>query len=343
MPTFCRHNRLEANCPICSRKSGGAGAVTPSRPVRRPESRAVTTPSKRRPSSRAAGDLRVRRMARAPDDGYENDLLPGLRATVEAAHLADELAFADARIDQLRTAPPGLYAEVVALEDPEEAAWLTFQIAYLSPREGEDPFGEIDRVRTTWASGELPDLGDVELGPRAAHDPSRGTKTLEAYRAWAQRAGSQAAGYRGDAGWTAQRRFDRAFERLAMRGFARGPRYELLVLLGSLQIFDMRPWSLQLSDAMDPTTIAAKRVFGIGDTINLQRRASDLATATGVPMEALDLALLNWARGGPDSERITAGARDVDDAERAAALRALLRAGAPPAGDENADEADAGE
>lgn len=323
MPTFCRHNRLEANCPICSRKAK-AGAVTPPRPARRPESRAVSTPSKRRPSSRAAGDLRVRRLARAADDGYENDLLPGLRATVEAAHLADELAFSAARLDQLRTAPRGLHADVVTLDDPEEQAWLAFQIAYISPREGEDPFAEIDRARTTWASGELPDLEFVELGPRTAHDPSRGTKTLEAYRAWAERAGSQAAGLRGDEAWTPQRRFDRAFERLAMRGFGRGPRYELLVLLGTLGVFDMHPWSLHLADAMDPTTIAAKRIFGIGDTINLQRRASDLASTLGVPMEALDLALLNWSRG--EGERITAGARDVEYADRATGLRHQLRA-----------------
>jgi hypothetical protein len=335
VPTFCRHNRLEANCPICSRKAK-AGAVTPPRPARRPESRAVSTPSKRRPSSRAAGDLRVRRMARAADDGYENDLLPGLRATVEAAHLADELAFATARLDQLRSDPPGLYAEAAALGDPEEQAWLLFQIAYISPTEGEDPFAEIDRARTSWASGEVPDLEHVELGPRTAHDPSRGIRTLEAYRAWAERAGSQAAGIAGDPGWTPQRRFDRAFERLAMRGFSRGPRYELLVLLGALGVFDVRPWSLHLVDAMDPTTIAAKRVFGIGDAINLQRRASDLISTLGVEMEALDLALLNWSR--PMGERITAGAGDVDFDDRAAGLRHQLRA-EPDAVDE-ADEAD---
>jgi len=329
VPTFCRHNRLEANCPICSRKSGGA-SVTPPRSARRPESRAVSTPSKRRPSSRAAGDLRVRRMARAPDDGYEHDLLPGLRATVEAARLADELAFATGRLEQLERAPRGLYADVVMLDDVEDQAWLAFQIAYIAPTEGEDPFAEIDRVRTTWASGELPDLSDVELGPRTAHDPARGTKTLEAYRAWAERAGSQAAAFAGDEAWTPQRRFERAFERLALPGFGRGPRYELLVLLGHLGVFDLQPWSLHLVDAMDPTTIAAKRVFGIGDAMNLQRRASELATAADVPIEALDLALLNWSRaGGPDSERITAGAREIDDAGRAASIHRLLHADAP--------------
>ena len=263
-------------------------------------------------------------MARAPDDGYEHDLLPGVRATVEAARLADELAFSAARLDQLRTAPRGLYADVVTLDDPEEAAWLTFQIAYISPREGPDPFAEIDRARTPWAGGEVPDLEFVELGPRTAHDPARGPKALEAYRAWARRAGSQVKAYGAGEAWTPQRRFERAFERLALPGFGRGPRYELLVLLGRLGVFDLRPWSLHLVDAMDPTTIAAKRVFGIGDAMNLQRRAGDLASAAGVPIEALDLALLNWSR--PDGERITAGALDPDDAERRAALRALLRA-----------------
>ena len=109
-----------------------------------------------------------------------------------------------------------------------------------------------------------------------------------------------------------------------MRGFGRGARYDLLVTLGALGRFDLRGWSLHLSDAMDPTTIAAKRVFGIGDTMNLQRRASDLAGTAGIPMEALDLGLLNWSR--PPEDRITAGARDVDDADLRARLRGLLRA-----------------
>jgi hypothetical protein len=321
VPTFCRHNRLEANCPICSRKRAVEGA--PTRPARRPtEARAA--PSTKRRTVRPAGDLRVRRLARAADDGYEHDLAPGQRATVEATRLADELAFSTARLEQLRTAPRGLYADVVLLDDPEEAAWLAFQIAYISPLEGPDPFSVIDTARTTWASGEQPDLEFAEVGPRSAHDPSRGAKTLDAYRAWARRAGSQAAGFTGEAAWTPQRRFERAFERLALPGFGRGPRYELLVLLGTLEVFDLSPWSLHLTEPMDPTTVAAKRVFAIGDAMNLQRRASDLAAAAEVPIEALDLALLNWSR--PEDERITAGARDLDDAARREAVRGLLRA-----------------
>ncbi len=321
MPTFCRHNRLEANCPICSRKRAIEGA--PTRPARRPaESRQA--PSGKRRTVRAAGDLRVRRIARAADDGYEHDLAPGLRATVEATRLADEIAFSAARLEQLRNRPLGLYADVVVTDDPEEAAWLTFQIVYMSPLEGPDPFAVIDTARTSWASGETPDLAFAELGPRTAHDPTRGAKTLDAYRAWARRAGSQAAGYTGEPSWTAERRFERAFERLALPGFGRGPRYEVLVLLGTLGVFDLKPWSLHLTDPLDPTTVAAKRVFAIGDAMNLQRRASDLAAAAEVPIEALDLALLNWSR--PEDDRVTAGARDVDDASRRTAVRALLRA-----------------
>ncbi|MEA2316567.1 MAG: hypothetical protein QOD44_756 [Solirubrobacteraceae bacterium] len=269
----------------------------------------------------------MRRMARAADDGYEHDLVPGLRATAEATRLADEMAFATARLERLATDPPGLYAEVARLArdgDVEEAAWLTFLIAYLSPVEGPDPFHSIEQARVPWATGELPDLEGVEPGPRTAHDPRRGTATLAAYRAWAQRAGSQAAAYAGEPSWTPQRRFERGFERLALPGFSRGPRYELLVLLGTLGVFDLRPWSLHLVDAMDPATVAAKRVFGIGDALNLQRRATDLATAAGVPMEALDLALVNWSR--PEDERITGGVPAAPDPARRDALRALLRA-----------------
>jgi hypothetical protein len=321
VPTFCRHNRLEANCPICSRKRAIEGA--PTRPARRPaESRQA--PSGKRRTVRAAGDLRVRRIARAADDGYEHDLAPGLRATVEATRLADEIAFSAARLEQLRTRPLGLYADLVVTDDAEEAAWLTFQIVYMSPLEGPDPFAVIDTARTSWASGETPDLAFAELGPRTAHDPTRGAKTLDAYRAWARRAGSQAAGYTGEPSWTAERRFERAFERLALPGFGRGPRYEVLVLLGTLGVFDLKPWSLHLTDPLDPTTVAAKRIFAIGDAMNLQRRAGDLAAAADVPIEALDLALLNWSR--PEDDRVTAGARDVDDASRRTAVRALLRA-----------------
>lgn len=326
MPTFCRHNRLEATCPICARAARPVSPGPAPRTPRAPRSAPTGTGTRRR-SGRSASDLRVRRVARAADDGYEHELVPGLRASGDAARLADELAFAAARLEELEQDPPGLYAEVAAAADVEEAAWLAFQIAYLSPLESDDPFAAIDAGRTAWASGELPDPGAIALGPRSAHDARRGTATLTAYRAWAERAGSQAAALGGEASWPAQRRFERAFERLALPGFGRSARYELLVLLGRLGVVDVRPWSLHLVEPLDPTVVAAKRVLGIGDALNLQRRAGELAAAVNVPVEALDLALLNWAR--PPDERVTAGAGTAADPARAAAIAGTLGVAVP--------------
>jgi Alpha-glutamyl/putrescinyl thymine pyrophosphorylase clade 3 len=322
VPSFCRHNRLEATCPICARRAA-AGAASPRRPASRPAREPSSAGRRRTP--RAAGDLRVRRVARAADDGFEHELVPGLRATADAERLADELAFSVARLRELEEDPPGLYADVALATDPEEAAWLAFLIAYLSPVEGDAPFAAVERARTTWASGELPDLEGVVLGPRAAHDPRAGVATLAAYRAWAARAGSQAAALTGEAGWTPERRFERDFERLALPGLGRGPRFEVLVLLGRLGVADVRAASLHLGDGTDPVTAAAKRVFGIGDPLNLRRRSGALAQDTGVPIEALDLALFNWART-PD-DRATAGARATADPERRAAIGRALGLG----------------
>ena len=116
-----------------------------------------------------------------------------------------------------------------------------------------------------------------------------------------------------------QRRFERVFERLALPGFARMGRYELLVTLGRLGLYELRADSLHLAGARglsseDLTTLAAKRVFGIGDPLLLERRAHALAEAVAVPIEALDLALANWQApergdaGLPARRRSTTGA-----------------------------------
>jgi hypothetical protein len=115
----------------------------------------------------------------------------------------------------------------------------------------------------------------------------------------AQGGGPQAIAFTGDPAWSPQRRFERVFERLALPGFTRTGRYELLVLLGRLGLYPLTPDSLHLataggSAAGDPTILAAKRVFGIGDALLLERRARALAEAASVPVEALDLALANW-------------------------------------------------
>jgi hypothetical protein len=152
-------------------------------------------------------------------------------------------------------------------------------------------------VRTPWAGGE-PELSAVELGPRGAGDAAAAARALAAYRAWAARAGSQSAAFGGDPSWAAERRFARAYERLALPGVDRGVRFDLLATLGALGLFDLAAGALSAGGS-DPVSVAAKRAFGIGDQLLLDRRAAGLADAAGVPLAALDLALYNWDRGGP--------------------------------------------
>lgn len=258
----------------------------------------------------------MRKVARAQDDGFRSSLVPGVRSSADAERLAEELAHAVRRLETLATAPPALYAEVGSEPDREEATWLAFLIAYLGPLDDEDPFAGIRAARTSWASGELPDLADVPLGPRTAHEPRRGTATLEAYRAWVQRAGSQEAAFTGESAWNGERRFARVFERLAMQGFHRDARFDLLVTLGQLGLYDLRAGALQFdgrgATTAEDTTVAAKRVFGIGDSLLLERRAADLAAAAEIPLAALDVGLWNWSRPRRAALGTPAGEPDAD-------------------------------
>jgi hypothetical protein len=255
------------------------------------------------------------------DDGYRSALVPGLKSSAEAERLAEELAFATDRLRVLEQAPPGLYAEVAAGDDVEERSWLAFLIAYLCPADDQaDPFSGIRSAHTPWHTGEVPTLEDVPLGPRTAHDPQRGTATLTAYRAWAARAGSQAAAFGGESSWSPERRFARAYERLALPGLHRGCRFDLLVTLGRLEVVELQAPGLMFGGA-DEVTVAAKRALGIGDPLLLERRAAQLAQACGVPLEALDLGLYNWERGARAGIGIGAGAEpepSVVEAARAA-------------------------
>jgi hypothetical protein len=263
MPMFCRHNRLTANCPICSRELQAElkrkSPVSSSRPRSSSSSRGGTAP-------RRSGVV-TKRLARAADDGYRNALVPGLRATADAERLAAALAAAAARLE-----PPGPYPEIAAEPDLEEATWLAFLLAH-----GSDE-------RPSWASGEAPD------------------RTAAAYRAWADRAGSQAAAFRGEPGWTPQRRFSRVFERLALPGFARAARFDLLTALGAAGRYELEAGELRLAGGEDATTDAAKRLLVSGDTLLLERRARELAEAAQVPLGALDRAFAVWGTPGDHAD-----------------------------------------
>jgi hypothetical protein len=309
VPTFCRHNHLIQNCPICAREqkiklrpvlsSGAPRTSTPrATPPREPATPSRTAGSGApRTGSRSGGGLRVRKLARGAEDGYRSSLAPGLRSSADADRLAQELAFAAGRLARLESDPPGLYATVGSgSEDIEERTWLAFLIAYLCPLEDDLPFAEIERLRPSWSSGESPDLSHARFGPRGAQDQPGSARALEAYRAWAARADSQAASFTGEASWTPERRFARTYERLALPGLHRAARFDLLVTLGRLGVYELRSATLALGGDND-VTLGAKRVLGIGDSLLLERRAIELAQACELPLEALDLGLDNWQTG----------------------------------------------
>ena len=209
----------------------------------------------------------TKKLARAADDGYRNPLVPGLRATADAERLAAALTAPAARLE-----PPGPYPEVAAEPDLEEATWLAFLLAHGSEE------------RPSWSTGAAPD------------------RTAEAYRAWAERAGSQAEAFRGEPSWTPQRRFSRVFERLALPGFARSERFDLLTALGAAGRYELEAGELWLTAGEDKTTDAAKRLLVSGDKLLLERRARELAEAAEVPLGALDRAFAIWGTPGEHAD-----------------------------------------
>jgi hypothetical protein len=334
MPTFCRHNRFLERCPICSKTlPGNSPGERSARGAGQRRSGAPSASATRR----RGGGLRIQRQQRAAEDGYSSALLPGLHASADAERLAEEIAFSSGRLHALAAqppdpGPPDLYAELRALAaaDLEQATWTCFLIAYLCPLEGPEPFAGIGLALRA-DRRELRDLSEVPLGPRTSHDPARGAETLDAYRHWFAQAdrsgiGRQAAAFSGDDSWTAQRRFERLFERLALPGLTRAARYELLVLLGELGLYELQAGSLHFSGARaggseDPATLAAKRVFAIGDPLLLDRRAAALAEAVAAPVASLELALANWGAG----ERATLGfAPETSDGDTLARGRDAL-------------------
>ena len=178
--------------------------------------------------------------------------------------------------------------------DIERASWLAFLLSLAGP---DDP----ERQAQITANPDEPPDG---LPARA----------IESYRQWAAKAGSQAAAFTGEPGWSPVRRFARVFERLALPGLTRATRFELLATLGAAGTYALEAGELALGGEDDATTQAAKRALQSGDKMLLERRARELATAAEVPLAALDRALALWDR--PSAE--LAGAEAAPAPVRAA-------------------------
>jgi hypothetical protein len=278
---FCRHNRMTAKCPICSKElEAELRAKAPPRPagVRR----APAAPRTRRAATPRSGAVVTRKLARAQDDGYRNALVPGLRATADAERLASALMIAAERLE-----PPGPYEAVATEPDREQATWLALLLALAGP--------DAPQLQEAIAAAAPRFEDDPEL-------PEAQARAVAAYRQWAARAGSQSAGFTGEADWSPQRRFARVFERLALPGMTRAARFELLVTLGASGLYELMPDQLQLGVEDDATTQAAKRILLSGDKMLLERRARDLAAACEVPLAALDRAFALWGDPGAEIE-----------------------------------------
>ena len=280
MSMFCRHNRLTASCPICSREAKSRTAKSASsgrpRPAGGPAGGRSSTAGGGGSTRRSSARLVTRKLARAEDDGYRNELVPGMRARADAERLAVALLLATERLT-----PPGPHPSVAQEGDRDEALWLAFLLALVGP-DAPERQAALLADRPSWASGEEPEL------------PAEQRRTAQSYRAWAARAGSQAAAFEGDASWTPVRRFGRLFERLALPGFGRARRFELLVTLGSAGLYELEADGLRFGADDDGTTQAAKRLLVSGDRMLLERRARELASATGIPLAALDRGLALW-------------------------------------------------
>jgi hypothetical protein len=254
---FCRHNRLTSKCPICSRELDES--LRSQVPARPARPRPKTSSPAARGRARSGGGVVTRKLARAADDGYRNPLVPGLRATADAERLAVALTRAAERLEF-----PGPYAGVAEEPDLERATRLAFLIAL--------------------------GAADGELTPAQQ-------RTADAYEAWVQRAGTQQAAFTGEASWTPERRFGRLFERLALPGFPRAARFDLLAALGAAERYPLAADAVHFIED-DAATLAAKRALVSGDRLLLERRARDLAEAAELPLAALDRGLATWGTPG---------------------------------------------
>ena len=255
MPTFCRHNRFIERCPICSkdaareRARGGHAATRRKRraaraPVRlgREGGRPHGTP--RRPCRGG----RVLLLARAGPARVRRRSAPGGRAVLlERASRA------------LAVEPPGVYEQALDAAAgrrprPRKLDRLRARVPLARPRTstrspGLRPYSR-PRPNRTRSRPSLQACWTTSRAGRAARtSPAAGTRTLVAYAQWAERSGGQTAAFTGSGEWSPERRFARLFERLSLPGFHRGARYELLVSLGRLGVYELRAESLHLGTA----------------------------------------------------------------------------------------------
>ena len=351
MPTFCRHNRFVERCPICSRtlpsgrrdERGRAGAR--SLGARQDRARRVRARTGRREgvrvvqararttataagSSRACGRRRTRggwprrsrsrRPAAAPAGGPAGAVRRGPRARRRA-------------ISSGRRGP--------------------VLIAYLSPARGRTVGASARRSRLPGprgsrrsASGRGPRIPDLD-GLRSVRVPRtirRAARTLRAYGSGrsapappSARAGPARSQVAPSSATLVEPRAPlRACSSASRSPALRGPPLRApdpaRGASGSTSCGPTRCTSAApRPGADDPATLAAKRVFAIGDP-RCSSAAPPRSRRRAAPLDALDLALANWGV----EERATLGFRaaSADEVRGTSPSRHLAREAAPGAG-----------
>ena len=176
------------------------------------------------------------------------------------------------------------------------------------------------RVRTPWGDAAGP-RRRARSGRAAPTTPRAASATLDAYVRFAERAGSQQLAFTGDPVWSrgaALRAHPRAARAARACTAARATTCSSRSG-GSDATSSRRPGLLVAED--DPVTLAAKRVFGIGDRMTLERRARELARGrAGAGRRARPGA----RELGAHRTRITQGVPDAADAGAQERARAAL-------------------
>ena len=308
MPMFCRHNRLTANCPICSRELQAdlksKAPVRSSRP--RTSTRGGTAPRAPRCGDQAAregGRRRLSQPARARPARDRGRRAAGLRA--------------GRRRRPARAAGPVSGGGRRARPRGGDVAGLPARAQPAPSEERGRPVGVGRGCRARTAE------------PRTA--PGRTAPARRRRRSAARPS------------WTPQRRFSRVFERLALPGFA--PRRALRPADRARRRRPLRARGRRTAPdgGEDATTEAAKRLLVSGDKLLLERRARDLAEAAeraarGARPRARAVGHAGrprrpgrrGARADPGGALPPVSAQAVPAPPRAAAARADDRAGAPP-------------
>ena len=232
VPSFCRHGRLEANCPICSKKGAAPGAPAGPRAGRAAAGLGAPPGLDRAPARR-------RRRPQGPPPGPRGRRRLRARARPRACGppptrgaLADELAFSVARLDELARRPARALRRGRRGGRPRGGPLARLPHRRTSRRWRPRTRGRRSPPRASRGRRARSRTSPARpAGPRGVLRPARAAAPTGR---WAARAGSQSTALEGDPLWAPERRFDRGFERLALPGFGRAQRYELLTVLRHL-------------------------------------------------------------------------------------------------------------